>query len=110
MPLDPVIRSAAAVVLEDLRVVRRADVELVALENHALEPEDGWAVGIARNVGISVMAAMHSHPLLGHRSGAEPQPEAKEMPQHRVEDQPAVSLVAVQIQRDREKQDLDGGE
>ena len=105
--LDPVIRSAAPVILEDLRVPARRGVKLIALQDHALQPEDDRAVRIALLIGVRVMAAVHRHPFFRDRSGAEPQPEAERMSQQRMQEQTAVSLITVQVQRDTEEHDLD---
>jgi hypothetical protein len=53
---------------------------------------------------------MNGNPLAGDRTGGEPQPEAKEMSEQRVQDQSAVGLIAVKIQRHAEKHELNQGE
>ncbi len=57
-----------------------------------------------------MVPAMHGDPLFRDGPRAEPQPEAEEVPQGRMEYQAAVRLVAMQIERDPEKHDLDGQE
>src|SRR6202035_4531614 len=47
-------------------------------------------------------------PFLGDCPGAEPQPEAEQVPQRRVQDESAVGLITVQVQRHPEKHRLDG--
>ncbi len=57
-----------------------------------------------------VMTPMDCDPLLGHRAGAEPQPEPKEVPHGRVELQAAVRLIPVQVKRDTQHHQLNQGE
>ena len=109
-PFEPVLRRTAPVVLQRLGIVRRDVVQLIALEQHAPQSKHHRTVRIARLIGVRMVAAVDRDPLLGDRSGAEPQPEAEHVPERGVQDEAAVGLITVQVQRHPEKHRLDGDE
>lgn len=49
-------------------------------------------------------------PLARHRARAEPQPEPEEVPEQRVQDESAMGLIALKMQRHAERHQLDQGE
>jgi hypothetical protein len=53
-----------------------------------------------------MVAAVDRNPLPGYGARGEPQPEAKEVPQHWVQYQAAMRLVAVKVQGHPEKHEL----
>jgi hypothetical protein len=53
-----------------------------------------------------MVPAMNGDPLPGHGGCAEPQPEAKEVPQRRVQREGAVGLIAMQVQADTQEHHL----
>ena len=107
-PFEPVLRRAAPVVLQRLRIVRRDAVQFIALEQHAPQSKHHGTVGVAGLIGVRMVAAVDRDPFLGDCPGAEPQPEAEQVPQRRVQDESAVGLITVQVQRHPEKHRLDG--
>src|SRR6185437_14989066 len=100
----------AAVVADGVRVARRGTVQLEALEQHAAHAVHRRAVRVERLVSVCMVAAVHRHPLLGDRPGAEPQPEAERVAQGGMQDEAAMGLIAVQVECHPEEHGLDGEE
>src|SRR5450631_1246178 len=79
--LNPVIRRTAAVVIKDLRVRSGRLIELIALKNDLLQPENGGAVWVAGLIGEGMVAPVYGDPLSRDCAGAEPEPEPEDMAQ-----------------------------
>jgi hypothetical protein len=78
--LDPVVRRALAIILQNGRVLRGDVVELVAFEEDAFHAEDDRAMRIAKLVGVDVMAPVNGNPFFRDRTGAVPEPESEQVP------------------------------
>jgi len=104
--LEPVVGCVTPIIGENLPITCRRDVELVTLQHDALQTEDHRAVGVSGPIRIRVVSAVDSNPFPGHRARAEPQPESEEVPQHRVQHETAMGLVAVKVQGDPEEHQL----
>src|SRR6185312_2590365 len=95
-PLDPVIGCAAPVMVLQDGIPGGDDIKLVALQEDSLQAEEHRAVRIALAIGEYVVLAVNGHPLAGHRTRAEPQPEAEYVAHHGMQLDRIVSLLAVQ--------------
>ena len=97
--LEPVVRRALRVLLERFAVARGDAIELGAFEQHALQAEQARAVRIAVLLAMSVMLAVHGHPLARRGAGVQPQPEAAEVADDGMQVDGAVRLVAMVVER-----------
>ena len=105
--LQPIIRRAAPVVLQDMRIVRRGACRARSPRGApCFSPNTTGLCGSPGYIGVGVVAAVHRDPLARHGSGAEPEPEPEKMSQDRMQHEAAVRLVPVQIERDAEKHQL----
>ncbi len=68
MALDPVVRRAATVVRENIRIASGPGVQLVPLAHHSREAKHDGAVRIARPVGVRMMSAVNRNPLARDRA------------------------------------------
>jgi hypothetical protein len=83
------------------------DVEDDTGPEDAIDAEDARAVRIVFGLALGVVLAMDRGPLLRDHAGREPQPEAEEVADDRMQVQGAVRLAAVEIDRDGGDRDLD---
>ena len=104
--LQPVVRRAVAVLVEGRAVFRLFAVELRPLEQHAADAVDLRTVRVLRRLDLGVVFAVDGGPLLGNHAGREPQPEAEEVRNRRMQIKRAVRLVAVQVNRHRRNRDV----
>src|SRR5207237_5098090 len=59
------------------------------------------AVGIAGGLDLRVVLAVYRSPFLGHLAGRQPEPQAEEVRDERMQVKRTMRLAAVQINRDR---------
>ena len=88
--------------------MRLFHVEKYAKKQHPADAIDLRTVGVFGCFDFRVMLAMHSDPFASDHSCCEPEPQAEEMTDRRVQVECAVSLVPMQINCDRD--DCDVGE
>jgi hypothetical protein len=104
--LEPVVRAALRVLLDRLGLFRFAAIELRAFEHHLLEAEQPRAVRIAFLLAMGMVLTVHGHPLARGRARVEPQPEAADVADHRMQIDGAVRLVAMEVDGDRDQRDV----
>ena len=98
--LDPVVRGALAVLVEEAGLLDGLAVVEGALEDDLAEPLDEGAVGVALTVGEGVVLPVAGHPLLGDDGGRQPEPGAHGKLGEVVEPHALVRLLPVQEERD----------
>src|SRR6185369_7960604 len=100
IPLEPIIRRAAAVDVERVRIGRGGAIEPDAAEQHAPDAPDLRAVRISIGLALRVMLTMHGDPLARDHARRDPEPEAEEMARDRMQIERPMSLMAMQEDRD----------
>jgi len=88
-------------------MVRLLHVEHHAGPEDAIDAEDARAVRVVHGLALGVVLAMDRRPLLRDHAGGEPQPEAEEVADDRVQVERTVRLAPVEIDRDGGDRDLD---
>src|SRR3546814_3010982 len=77
MALDPVVRTALAVLLDRLTIGTRCAIQLHAVAHNRAQAEHLRAVRILGGFAAGMMLAMNGSPLAGNHRGAQPGPEAE---------------------------------
>src|SRR3546814_14960604 len=94
MALDPVVRTALAVLLDRLTIGTRCAIQLHAVAHNRAQAEHLRAVRILGGFAAGMMLAMNGSPLAGNHRGAQPGPEAEKVRQHGMEIDAAMGLAA----------------
>jgi len=104
--LDGIVRRAAAVLFDVRTHAAGFAVQLHAMPEHLADAAGDRAVRVILGFHLGVVLAVDGHPLAGDHRGGQPQPEAEDMCDRRMEIDPAMGLAAVQVQGDREDGEL----
>ena len=106
--LDPVVRTALAVLLDRRAVAAGFPVQLHATPEDVADALGERAMRILFGLAGRMMLAMDRHPLAGDHRGGQPRPETEEMVDDRVELHTAMGHRAVQVQGDGKNGQLGG--
>ena len=96
MPLEPIVWRAMPEARQSFFVFGFGPVQLCALQQHGFDAVHMGTVRVFGLLAFGMVFAVDRSPLLGHLTGGQPQPEAKEMRGNRMKLKRPVGLVAVQ--------------
>ena len=94
--LEPVVGRAVAEALERLGIGGLLAVEEHPAPQHAVDAVDLRAVRILRRLDARMVLAVHRHPFARLHAGGEPEPQAEEVADRRMQLERAMRLAAVQ--------------
>ena len=106
MVFQPVVGRAVTVVFQCFFIRAFDAVQLRALQQQFANAEDLRAVRIFNRFAFRVVLAVNRGPGFGGHARAGPQPEAKEMADHRMQIQRAMRGVTMQVNRYRSDSDM----
>src|SRR5689334_450560 len=99
MPLEPVVRRALAVLLEDARLANRLPIVESALQENVPEPLEQRAVWVTFAIREGVVLPVACDPLFRDNGRGEPQPEAHGKGSDVVQPHAAVRLRSMEEER-----------
>ena len=82
--LDPIVRATAPIALDGLRRLAIL-VQLGAFQEHFLQPQNLWTVGVLRGFTHRVVLAVNGGPLPRTHARGQPEPEPKKVLEHGTE-------------------------
>ena len=104
--LNPVVRAVLAVDAQRLLILRLFLIEFGTFAQHGAQPLDNRTVWVIDGFALGMMLAVDGRPLTGVLAGGQPQPEAEEMLECRMQLQRTVRGVAVQVDGDADDGDM----
>src|SRR5690554_4499629 len=97
--LQPVVRGAFRVLRERFLVARAGAIELGAFEQHFLQTVDTRAMRVAFFFAERVVLTVNGNPFASRRTRVQPEPEAANVANDRMEVHGAMRLVPMVVQR-----------